>query len=257
MEETRVQVIMKKEEDDAEVEIWKYVFGFTNMAVVKCAVELGIAEAVEEKGSPITLNELASALKCDPSLLQRIMRFLIHLKFFKEVPTSQGSMAFQQTPLSRRLMRHGENNMAAFILLESSPVMLAPWHSLGTRVLANGTSAFDKAHGKDVWSYAAADAAHSKLINDAMACDTRLALRAIIEGCPEVFDGIETLVDIGGNDGTTLRTLTKAFPRIRGINFDLPHVVCVAEKCHGVEHVGGDMFDGVPEADAAIIKVSI
>jgi hypothetical protein len=91
-----------------------------------------------------------------------------------------------------------------------------------------------------------------------MACDARLAMPALIESCLEVFNGIETIVDVGGGDGTSLSLLVKACPWIaRGVNFDLPHVVCVAKESDRVENVGGDMFDSIPKADAAIIKVSV
>ncbi|PRQ25059.1 putative O-methyltransferase COMT-type, S-adenosyl-L-methionine-dependent methyltransferase [Rosa chinensis] len=100
-----------------------------------------------------------------------------------------------------------------------------------------------------------ANPGHSELINEAMACDASLALPALIESCLEVFNGIETIVDVGGGNGTTLGLLVKACPWIvRGINFDLPHVVSVAEENDRVENVGGDMFDCIPKADAAIIK---
>ena len=65
------------------------------------------------------------------------------------------------------------------------------------------------------------------------------------------------MVDVGGGNGTTLRNLVKAYPWIKGINFDQPHVVSSAPKCDGIENVGGDMFDCVPKADAIILKVSI
>jgi hypothetical protein len=55
----------------------------------------------------------------------------------------------------------------------------------------------------------------------------------------------------------TLHMLVKAFPWLRGINFDLPHVVSEAVEFHGVEHVGGDMFQSVPKADAVFLMVSI
>ena len=246
-----------EEDGIAEVDIWNYVFGFVNMAVVKCAIELGIADAIENHGSPMTLSELTTALGCEPSRLYRIMRFLVHYQIFKEEPISQDSIGYTLTPLSRRLVRHGEKSMAALILLESSPAMLAPWHTLSARVLDSGTSPFEAANGKDIWSYAEANPGHSKLINDAMACDARVAVPAIIEGCPEVFDGIESLVDVGGGNGTALTMLVKAFPWVRGINFDLPHVVAVAPKFDGIENVGGDMFESVPKADAAFFMVSM
>ncbi|XP_016501528.1 acetylserotonin O-methyltransferase-like [Nicotiana tabacum] len=244
-----------KAESQAQEDIWKYTFGFTEMAAVKCAIELGIPDFLENHQKPITLNQLSSALGCSSSnFLYRILRFLINRGIFKEESTGHGEIGYVQTPLSRLLRRDGGNSMAALVLLEASPVMLAPWHFLNARVLAKGnTAAFSAVHGKDVWEYAETNPEHSKLINDAMACHARVAIRAIIDNCPEIFKGIETLVDVGGGDGTTISLLVKTFPWIRGINFDLPHVVSVALPCHGVRHVEGNMFDSIPKADAAFL----
>lgn len=247
---------MENEEAQAQVDIWKYVLGFTEMAVVQCAIELGIADVLESQdGRPMTLAELSSALSCSPSILYRIMRFLIRRKIFKEISIDQESTGYVQSPLSRLLMRKGDNSMAAFVLLESSPVMLAPWHGLSARALANGASAFTAAHGEDVWRYAAENPAHSKLIDDAMACHARVAMSAIIENYVDVFKGIGSLVDVGGGDGTSLGILVNKCPWIRGINFDLPHVVSTAQNWDGVEHIGGDMFKKIPKADAAFLMV--
>lgn len=247
----------EQEEAQAEVDIWKYIFGFVEMAVVKCAIELGIADAIESHGNPMMLSELSSALGCASSPLYRIMRFLVHRKIFKEESTTQGSVGYVQTPLSRRLMSRGEKSMAALVLFLSSPVITAPWHHLSTRVLAQGTPAFEAAHGQDIWSHALENPSQSELLNEAMACDARVAVPAIITGCPEVFEGLDSLVDVGGGNGTSLRLLVKACPWIRGINFDIPHVVSVAPECDGVEHIGGNMFENVPKADAIFLKVSI
>ncbi|KAG9151823.1 hypothetical protein Leryth_002098 [Lithospermum erythrorhizon] len=143
--------------------------------------------------------------------------------------------------------------MVALFVLESSPVMLAPWHELiSSRVLINVASAFEGVHGEDVWKYAAKNPGHSKLINGKRA---RLSVPAIIEHCPEVFQGVRTLVDVGGGNGTTLSALVKAFPWIHGINFDLPHVVSTVGKCDHVVGIAGDMFKSIPKADAIFIKV--
>ncbi|KAL8261310.1 hypothetical protein R6Q59_025359 [Mikania micrantha] len=86
-----------------------------------------------------------------------------------------------------------------------------------------------------------------------MACDARVGVAAIVEGCPEVFEGLTTVVDVGGSNGTAIRDVVEAFPWIKGINFDLPHVVSAAPASTGVEHVGGSMFDHVPKADAVYL----
>ncbi|CAJ1848492.1 unnamed protein product [Sphenostylis stenocarpa] len=243
----------EKEEEEASVDMWKYIFGFVELGVVKCAIELGIAEAIEKHGGPMSVSEISSTLGCDPWLLRRIMRFLAHRKIFKAIPMGS-SNGYSQTPLSRRLMREGEHSMAAFILLESSPVMLAPWHSLSARVLANGHPSFQKAHGEDVWRYAATNLDHSNLINEAMACDAKLVMPVIIETCSEAFDGLKSLVDVGGGNGTSMRIVLQACPSIRPINFDLPHVISQAPHSDGLQHVPGDMFQSVPKADAAFLK---
>src|ERR1044072_1925730 len=95
----------EREEAEAQLDIWKYVYGFVEMAVVRCAIELGIAEAIEKHATPITLSELSSTLKCDPSYLKRIMRFLVHRKIFK-ITTNHDSPSYVQSALSRRLLKN-------------------------------------------------------------------------------------------------------------------------------------------------------
>uniref|UniRef100_M1BLR4 O-methyltransferase n=1 Tax=Solanum tuberosum TaxID=4113 RepID=M1BLR4_SOLTU len=246
--------LIQEGESQVQADIWRCISGFTEMAVAKCAIELGISDFLENHQEPVPLSQLSSALGCSASSLHRILRFLINRGIFKLVSTGNGEMGYVQTPVSRLLKRDGENSMAAFVLLESSPVMLAPWHYLSARVLSNENSgAFSAAHGKDVWEYAKTNPEHSKLINDALACHARVTMHAIINNCAEIFKGIESLVDVGGGNGTTLGMLVKAFPWINGINFDLPHVVSVAPPCHGVVHVEGDMFHSVPKAQAAFL----
>ena len=89
MEETQREFHHEEEEEHADVNIWKYILGFSEMAVVKCAIDLGIVDAIERHGSPITLSDLSSTLGCASSPLYRIMRFLMHRGIFKEKLTTQ------------------------------------------------------------------------------------------------------------------------------------------------------------------------
>ncbi|KAM1483171.1 hypothetical protein TB2_034603 [Malus domestica] len=255
MEEKQRELTWEEEEEGATAEMWKYVFGFTEIAVVRCAIDLGIAEAIENHGSPMTLLELSTALSCDPSHLYRIMRVLVHRKIFKEKPTQSGSNGYAQTPLSRRLLKSAENSMVDLLLMGSNPVMMAPYLRLSTQVQRNTSDAvFDEVHGSDLWNYGAENPDHGKAFNDSMACDARLAVPAALESCPEAFKGIETIVDAGGGNGTTARLLVEACPWItKGIIFDLPHVVSTVPECDRIEKIGGDFFKCIPKADAVVM----
>ncbi|XP_022969149.1 xanthohumol 4'-O-methyltransferase-like [Cucurbita maxima] len=240
----------EEEEEEAKIQIYKYIFGFAEAAVIKCAIELQIADAIESHGSPMTLSQLSSALNCSPSLLFRILRFLVHRGIFKQQTTTESPIAYSHTPLSRML-----TTMAPLLLLENSPTMVAPWHNLSAKVKADAaghSNLFEAAHGKDIWSYAAANPAFNTLFNEGLGCNARVVtLPAILGSCRDMFNGVGSLVDVGGGNGTTLSLLVKACPWMKGINFDLPNVVNTSQEYEGVQHVGGSMFDYVPKADAA------
>ncbi|GAB2291143.1 Flavone 3'-O-methyltransferase 1 [Dionaea muscipula] len=68
------------------------------------------------------------------------------------------------------------------------------------------------------------------------------------------FEDIKQLVDVGGGVGSTLKAILSQYPNIKGINFDLPHVVQHALPHSGIEHISGDMFASVPSGDAILLK---
>ena len=143
-QEKPVMIDEKEEEERATQDMWKYIFGFTEMAVLKCAVELGIPDALESHGGAMTVHELTSAIDCKNSeALGRVMRFLCNRGIFRSPSSSspeEKTPRYQQTALSRRFRRSGTgDSMAALLLLESSPVMLAPWLALSASILAGGS----------------------------------------------------------------------------------------------------------------------
>ncbi len=76
------------------------------------------------------------------------------------------------------------------------------------------------------------------------------------------FSAYPTIVDVGGGHGRLLAAILAATPNIRGVLYDLPHVVAAAPtplREHGVSDrvciVEGSFFDNVPErGDAYILK---
>ena len=69
-----------------------------------------------------------------------------------------------------------------------------------------------------------------------------------------------TIVDVGGADGTVLAAILAAHPHMRGVLFDLPHVITSAPETlarHGVDDrvdcVGGDFLESVPPGGDAYL----
>ncbi|KAG0450767.1 hypothetical protein HPP92_026568 [Vanilla planifolia] len=83
---------------------------------------------------------------------------------------------------------------------------------------------------------------------------THIIMNKVMESYPGFHD-VDVVVDIGGGLGSTLKMIVERYPHIKGINFDLPHVISQAAHIPGVEHVGGDMFDAIPSGDLILMKL--
>ncbi|KAK4380874.1 Acetylserotonin O-methyltransferase [Sesamum angolense] len=240
------------EEAQSRVDVWKYAYGFDTMRVVACVIELELPDVLENHGSPMTLSQLSSAVGCPETSLYRILRFLTHNGIFKKQGNSTedpASVSYAQTPLSRLLTR---DNMGPFVLLQAGP----PGQRFGmsTKDLKAGKgSGLEAEYSEDIIWKPEVEEAYDKLFQEFLACHARASTKAIIDYCPEAFQGISCLVDVGGHQGTAVGMLVKAFPWIKGINFDRPDVVSEAPPIDGIEHVGGDMFESVPKADAVML----
>ncbi|THU44336.1 hypothetical protein C4D60_Mb02t06340 [Musa balbisiana] len=96
-----------------------------------------------------------------------------------------------------------------------------------------------------------ADPRYNKLLAEGMRGHSTIFMKKLVE-IYRGFDDVNVLVDVGGGTGATIHKITSKHPHIKGINFDLPHVISNAPPYPGVEHVGGDMFERVPSGGDAI-----
>jgi caffeic acid 3-O-methyltransferase / acetylserotonin O-methyltransferase len=88
---------------------------------------------------------------------------------------------------------------------------------------------FNKAYGMTAFEYNAKSPQLNRLFNDGMKSHSVIFTKCFLE-IYEGFDGINTLVDVGGGIGATLSMITSKHPQIKAINFDLPHVIADAPK---------------------------
>nr|GMD13116.1 O-methyltransferase OMT2 [Ipomoea batatas] len=241
--------------------VWKYMLHFIDSMALKAAVDLRIPDIIHSHAAadPITLSQIAAAIDSpspDTTTLSRILRLLVRRKIFTSaVRPSDGATVYGQTPASRWLLRDtAELSMAPMLLFQTHPLSMAPFHCF-SRCVREGGFAFQKAHGKGIFEMAAGDAEFNKMFNDGMQSMTEIISKAIVSGYGgDGFGSVGSLVDVGGGTGAAVAEIVKAFPHIKGINFDLPHVVATAPDYQGVSHVGGDMFVSIPPAQAIFIK---
>jgi hypothetical protein len=153
-------------------------------------------------------------------------------------------------------LRGPAGSLAAFI---GRPNHWTAWGQL-LHSVRTGENAFAALYGTDVWSYRAERPESSAVFDAAMAANTAVLAAAVTDGYE--FDGLSTVVDVGGGNGALLVAILTAYPHLTGILFDQPHVIGLAELAlqqspvgNSCRAVGGSMFETVPTGgDTYLLK---
>ncbi|XP_050204368.1 trans-resveratrol di-O-methyltransferase-like [Mercurialis annua] len=253
----------------AQEHIWNHIFNFINSMSLKSAVQLGIPDAIHNYGKPISLSHLISALQIHPTkshCLARLMRILIHSGFFANEKLNEldrvndddeeeeEEEGYVLTNASKLLLKDNPLSVRPLLLSMLDPILTEPWHFMSTWFRNDDASPFATCHGKKIWEYGGHEPNFGNLFNEAMASDARLMSRVLINQHKEIFEGLKSLVDVGGGTGTLATSMAKTFPHIDCIVFDLPHVVAGLQDFENLKYVGGDMFHAIPQADAVLMK---
>ncbi|KAL1308434.1 hypothetical protein HN51_050391 [Arachis hypogaea] len=246
----------------AHSHIWNHIFNFINSMSLKCAVELGIPDAIHNYGQPMPLSQLIASLPIHPSKsssIQRLMRILIHSGIFatKNVANDDHcEVGYVLTDSSMLLLKDNPLSVTPFLLAMLDPIFTKPWHKLSTWFQSNNKSTpFETEHEETLWGYASHDPKLNEIFNDAMASDARFVSKLLVDDkCKGVFEGLESLVDVGGGTGTVAKAIAKSFPQLDCTVFDLPHVAADLEGSDNLKYIGGDMFEAVPSSDAILLK---
>ncbi|KDP24059.1 hypothetical protein JCGZ_25716 [Jatropha curcas] len=216
---------------EAQAHIWNHIFNFINSMSLKCAIQLGIPDAINKHGKLMTLSDLINALSIHPTkahCIPRLMRILVHSGFFAVAKIEENGREIEGyvlTNASKLLVKENPLSVTPFLLAMLDPALTGPWHYLSTWFLKDDRTPFHIFHGNELWESAGQHPKLNNFFNEAMASDARLVMSIMIKECKEVFDGLKSLVDVGGGTGTVAKTLANAFPHLDCFVFDLPHVV--------------------------------
>jgi predicted O-methyltransferase YrrM len=220
------------------------------------AATLGLADQLRNGAK--TADELAQPCSAHGPSLHRLMRALASVGVFSEDTSGR----FGLTPLAEPLGGETSGSQRAWAVWAGQRTTWAMWGEL-LHCIKTGRPAFPELYGMPAWRYYQDHPDQNAIFNAAMAGTSRSQADAIVRSYD--FSGIDTIVDVGGGDGTLLAAVLAAQPRLRGVLFDQTHVVStagehlaaagVADRCRIVT---GDFFTVMPEqADAYMLKFII
>ncbi|MED6147827.1 hypothetical protein PIB30_047420 [Stylosanthes scabra] len=246
----------------AQTHVWNQIFSFMNSMSLKCAIELNIIDVVHNYGQPMPFSELVASLPIHPSkfaFVGRLMRILTLSGVFSQQNDDElQEERYVLTNASKILLKDHPFCMTPFLDVILDPNLVKPWYQLSNwfKKCDTNNSPFESEHGMSFWEFASHDKKLGSSFHDAMTSDSRLASSVVVEKFKGVFEGVESLVDVGGGNGTMAKAIAKLFPQMECIVFDLSHVVAGLEgsSSENLKYVGGNMFEAIPSADAVLLK---
>ncbi|TVU25395.1 hypothetical protein EJB05_27890, partial [Eragrostis curvula] len=249
-------------DDEACMFAMKLLGGFSVPMTLKAVIELGlIDQLLAADGRSMTVEELAARLPCPSKtadMVDRMLRFLAShsvVNCTTELgPDGTACRSYAATPVCKWLAVKGmEESVVPFGRMILNKAFIESWYYMKDAVLDGGTPPFEKAHGLHMFEYLRANESLSMLFNQAMSSLSVIVTKKLVD-IYSGFKDISVLVDVGGGNGTTLQIIKGQHKNLRCINYDLPHVVAQAAHIEGVEHVGGSMFDNIPQGNAVLLK---
>lgn len=218
--------------------------GFMAAAALYPVTKLGVAELLAEGPKPI--SKIAQDTGANEDGLYRVMRALSSIGVFAEI----SPRTFGLTPAASLLRADVAGNMRDLILWMTNHFHLNSWGGMMHSVLT-GQPAVEKLYGKHCFDIFRDFPEVDVEFNNAMTNISAMTIPAILEGYD--FSGIGTLVDIAGGHGLLISQILKHNPDMKGILFDVPHVIEGAKSRIArlglesrLQTATGDFFQSIP-----------
>ncbi|GAB7102547.1 methyltransferase [Streptomyces phaeofaciens JCM 4814] len=230
-------------------------FGAACAAALRAAARLGVADALGD--NPMTVDDLAAAVKTEPRQLRRLLRALACYGVFDERPDG----TFTHTDVSRLLREDDPHSLRAITLWCTEPWTWDAWPKLDEAV-RSGRNVVEDLYGKEFFVYLNEDAPESAdVFNRAMTTSSVQSARDVAEFLD--LSGCASVADVAGGQGHVVASLLEKYPSMHGTLLDLPRVVDNAvprlltggDLADRARVVPGDVRTAVPvKADVYVIK---
>ena len=219
--------------------LWDILRGALTTRALALVAELRVADALADRSRPI--EDIAREVGADTDTLHRLLRALASDGVFAE----ENRGRFRNTAASELLRGDGWNDFAQ--------LFGGAWHRAAGELDATTQDvAFRRVFGTDLWTWLAGHPGERATFDRAMTegNERRVARLAALD-----WRGDETVVDVGGGNGSLLVELLRRQPGLEGIVFDLPETTrdeaSLGEHC---SFVPGNFFESVPRGDVYILS---
>jgi DNA-binding MarR family transcriptional regulator len=237
--------------DDATATIQALIAGARNTQLIYVAAKLGLADVLRD-GSR-NADDIAAELGVNAPTLTRVLRGLAN----RGLVTEERSGAFSLTPLGQHLRADAPGELRDHAI-RSGEIQYPAWGSL-LYAVETGKSAFEHAHGTDLFSYLAADPDANDSFNDGMTARAESIVGEIVAAYD--FSSFPTIVDVGGGAGVLLSRILELNPASTGILYDTAAVTQKASAylaSRGLSGranvITGDFFAAVPSGDLLVLQ---
>ncbi|KAJ4979063.1 hypothetical protein NE237_009843 [Protea cynaroides] len=267
MGENYLEMRLPTKEEQEEEEACIYAVQLATFSclpmMLNTAIELGLLEIIAKAGAGVQLSPSEITLHLPTHnanasvMVDRTLRLLASYSILtcsqRTLDNGHIERLYGLAPVSKFFVKNQYGvSIAPMVLLNQDKVSFEHWYKMKDAVLEGGIP-FNMAHGMGAYEYQGADPRFEKVFNTGMSNYSTIILKKIVDTY-KGFEGLTSLVDVGGGVGSTLQMIVSKYPSLRGINFDLPHVIAEAPSYPRVENVVGDMFVSVPKGDAILLK---
>ncbi|XLS56642.1 hypothetical protein HN51_006397 [Arachis hypogaea] len=219
---------------EGQVHVYKHMYAYLDSMCLKWCIELEIPTIIYNHEKPITLHELISILQVPPSKIsgvERLMRHLSHNGFFDIVTihdddggdeNKEKKEAYALTIASELLVKGTEYCLTPMAKCGLNPLMSSSFNLLGKWTLEKNLTLSEISLGTNLWDFLSKNPSILTSFNESMASDSQM-VKLALKDHSAVFEGLESIVDVGGGNGTISKIISDMFPKLKCIVFDLPH----------------------------------
>jgi hypothetical protein len=222
----------------------RMISGFARTQELYTLVKLGIADHLAD--GPKQAHELAQAVNAHPQALFRFLRVMVA----RDLLLEEDDGGFRLSPLGE-FLRSDHLDSLYNLIIYTGEVSYHVGRGM-LRTVQTGQPSFDHILGMPFFDYLAQHPHLGTAFNDVMSQGGNERAADVVATYD--FSQADTIVDVGGGNGTLLAIILHAHPGSQGIVFDVPEVVAeaqhnlaqngLADRC---QTVAGDFFhDPIP-----------